>query len=97
MDINERIDQLDKRMSKLEEKMNTAIPEIQSGITEIKVLLKERPIQEELKNTMLEKEIINLETRIKKIEDNMSWLWKTVAGSVITIIVGAIVFVIKMM
>lgn len=97
MDINERMDQLDKRMSKLEEKMNTAIPEIQSGITEIKVLLKERPIQEELKNTMLEKEIINLETRIKKIEDNMSWLWKTVAGSVITIIIGAIVFVIKMM
>lgn len=97
MDINERVDQLDNRMSKIEEKINTSIPEIQSGIREIKVLLQERPIQEQLKNDILEREIITLESRVKKIEDNQSWLWKTVAASVITVVIGAIVFVVKMM
>lgn len=37
------------------------------------------------------------EKRITKIEDNQSWLWKTVIGSIITIIGSAIVFVIKIM
>lgn len=97
MDINERVDQLDNRMSKIEEKINTSIPEIQSGIREIKVLLQERPIQEQLKNNILEKDILTLENRVKKIEDNQSWLWKTVAGAIITVVVGAIVFTVKMM
>lgn len=97
MDINERVDQLDNRMSKIEEKINTSIPEIQSGIREIKVLLQERPIQEQLKNDILEKDILTLENRVKKIEDNQSWLWKTVSGAIITVVVGAIVFTVKMM
>lgn len=97
MDINERVDQLDNRMSKIEEKINTSIPEIQSGIREIKILLQERPIQEQLKNDILGKDILSLESRVKKIEDNQSWLWKTVAASVITVVVGAIVFAVKMM
>ena len=97
MDINERVDQLDNRMSKIEEKINTSIPEIQSGIREIKILLQERPIQEQLKNDILEKDILTLENRVKKIEDNQSWLWKTVAGAIITVVVGAIVFTVKMM
>ena len=97
MDIHERVDQLDNRMSKIEEKINTSIPEIQSGIREIKILLQERPIQEQLKNDILEKDILSLESRVKKIEDNQSWLWKTVAGAIITVVVGAIVFTVKMM
>ena len=97
MDINERVDQLDNRMSKIEEKINTSIPEIQSGIREIKILLQERPIQEQLKNDILEKDILTLENRVKKIEDNQSWLWKTVVGAIITVVVGAIVFTVKMM
>lgn len=97
MDINERVDQLDNRMSKIEEKINTSIPEIQSGIREIKVLLQERPIQEQLKNDILEKDILTIENRVKKIEDNQSWLWKTVAGAIITVVVGTIVFTVKMM
>lgn len=97
MDINERVDQLDNRMSKIEEKINTSIPEIQSGIREIKVLLQERPIQEQLKNDILEKDILTLENRVRKIEDNQSWLWKTVSGAIITVVVGAIVFTVKMM
>ena len=92
MDIEERINRLDERVEKLESKVNEAIPEIQSGIKEIKTILQERPIQEELKNNLLGKDISNHETRIKKIEDNQSWLWKTVGASII-----AIVFVIKTM
>jgi hypothetical protein len=97
MEINERVDKLDERMSKLEEKMNTSIPEIQAGVREIKVMLQERPIQEQLKNDILSKEIEMTKDRVKKIEDNQSWLWKTVAGSIIAVVIGVIVFVIKMM
>lgn len=96
MDINERVDRLDERMFKLEEKFNISIPEIQSGIREIKVMLQERPKQEDLKNSILEKDITALEARVKKLEDNQSWLWKTVAGALIGLVIEVIVFVVKM-
>lgn len=97
MDINDRVDKVEKRLEKIEDEMNKYIPEIQAGISEIKAILQERPAQEDLKNEILSKDIKNTEARVTKIEDNLSWLWKTLAGSIITIIVAAIVFVIKMM
>ena len=93
MDIEERVDKLEVRIGKLED----AIPEIQSGIREIKAILQERPIQEDLKNSILEEKFRNLEKRVEKLEDTQKWLWRTVAGSIITIIVGTITFVVKMM
>lgn len=38
-----------------------------------------------------------LEKRVDTLEENQKWLRRTIVGSIITIIVGAIVFVIKMM
>lgn len=35
------------------------------------------------------------EKRIKNIEDDNKWLWRTIIGSIITIVITAIVFVIK--
>ena len=63
MDINERVDRIEMKIENLENKFNEAIPEIQSGIREIKVMLQERPIQENLKNNIIEKEIETLATK----------------------------------
>lgn len=99
--IAEKVAKIEERVEKLEEKFNKAIPEIQTGINEIKVMLQERPIQETLRNTILENEIKalkekhnseleTLDKRVKKTEDNLSWIWKTIAGVIITAIVGLI-------
>lgn len=97
MDINERIDKIEEKVEKIEDKIGKSIPEIQLGIAEIKAILKEKPIQEQLMNDILDKDIKALERRVAKIEDNLSWLWKTVAGAIITTIGAAIIFVIKIM
>ncbi len=103
-DLENKINKLESEQSKIKEEqvelknfVNTSITPIQIGIAEIKVMLKERLEQDNLKNDLLEKDIKNHEARIKKLEDNHSWLWKTVAGSIITLIVSIIVFVIKLM
>lgn len=108
MDINQRVDRIEAKIENLENKFNEAIPEIQSGIREIKVMLQERPIQENLKNNIIEKEIQALESkyeqkidslkeRTKKIEDSQSWLRKSVIGALIGLVIEVIVFVVKMM
>lgn len=108
MDLDIRIDKIENRLDNLEDKFNIAIPDIQSGIKEIKVMLQERPIQEELKNSLLEKEIqalelkeeqkINaLEDRVKKVEDNQTWLKKTTGAAIIGVLIEVVLFVIKMM
>lgn len=38
-----------------------------------------------------------LEKRVDTLEENQKWLRRTIVGSIITIVIGAIVFVIKMM
>ena len=38
-----------------------------------------------------------LEKRVSSLEDTQKWLRRTIFGGIITIIVGAIVFVVKMM
>ena len=97
MDMEARVNRIETRLNHLEDKFNDAIPDIQSGIREIKVMLQERPVQEDLKNSLLHKDIESHETRLKKIEDNQTWLWRTFAGSIITLVISAIVFVVKMM
>ena len=108
MDINERVDRIKKKIENLENKFNDSIPEIQSGIREIKVMLQERPIQENLKNNIIEKEIQVLESkyeqkvnslqeRIKKAEYNQVWLRRTVIAGLIGLVIEVIIFVVKMM
>lgn len=108
MDINERVDRIETKIENLEKKFNDSIPEIQSGIREIKVMLQERPIQENLKNNIIEKEIQVLESkyeqkinslqeRIKKTEDNQVWLRRTVIAGLIGLVIEVIIFVVKMM
>lgn len=37
-----------------------------------------------------------LEKRVETLEESKKWLWRTVGASIITIVVGAIVFVLQM-
>lgn len=96
-DIEERVSKLEEKQSELQLFVNKSINTIQVGIAEIKVMLKERLEQDNLKNDLLAKDIKAQDERIKKIESNQQWLWRTVTGSIITLIIAAITFVIKMM
>lgn len=97
MEIDERVDKLEKKVERIEEKVNTAIPEIQSGIREIKTMLQERLVQEDLKNSNIRTEMKSLEKRIDKVENSSTWLSRTVAAAIISAVVGAIIFVMKTM
>lgn len=97
MEIDERVDKLEKKVEKIEEKVNTAIPEIQAGIREIKTMLQERLVQEDLKNGNIRTEIKALEARIEKVENSSTWLSRTIAATVISAVIGAIIYVIKIM
>jgi len=41
--------------------------------------------------------IIPLEKRVSNLEDNNKWMRNTILGSIITVVIGAIVYVIKQM
>jgi hypothetical protein len=103
MDINDlenKVQEMKMDQNKIKEdheNLKDSVNIIQIGIAEIKIMLKERLEQENLKNDLLSKDIKNHEQRIKKIEDNTQWLWRTLVSSILTIVVGTIVFVVKMM
>lgn len=103
MDINDlenKVQEMKTEQNKIKEdheNLKDSVNIIQIGIAEIKIMLKERLEQENLKNDLLSKDIKNHEQRIKKIEDNTQWLWRTLVSSILTIVVGTIVFVVKMM
>lgn len=103
-DLENKVQQLENEQNRIREQQNqlkefvtSSIAPIQVGIAEIKVMLKERLEQENLKNNLLEKDIEAHEVRIKKIEDNHTWLWRSIGGTMITLIGSIIVFVIKLM
>ena len=96
-EIEQKVNRLEKKQEELEMFVNKSISSIQIGIVEIKTILQEKNEKENLKNNLLEKDIAAQEQRIKKLEDNQQWLWRTIAASVITIVIGAIVFVVKTM
>lgn len=103
MDINDlenKVQEMKTDQNKIKEdheNLKDSVNIIQIGIAEIKIMLKERLEQENLKNDLLSKDIKNHEQRIKKIEDNTQWIWRTLASSILTIVIGVIVFVVKMM
>lgn len=103
MDINDlenKVQEMKTDQNKIKEdheNLKDSVNIIQIGIAEIKIMLEEKLEQENLKNDLLSKDIKNHEQRIKKIEDNTQWLWRTLVSSILTIVIGVIVFVVKMM
>ena len=66
-------------------------------LTAIETTLKQqdyKAISEKLNK--VENMAVNNEKRLDRIEDNTKWLWRTIAGSIITIVIGVIVAFIKM-
>lgn len=99
-DLENKVQEMKTDQNKIKEdheNLKDSVNIIQIGIAEIKIMLKERLEQENLKNDLLSKDIKNHEQRIKKIEDNTQWLWRTLVSSILTIVIGVIVFVVKMM
>ena len=95
--LKETVEKVKDAERDLELSVNQKISEIQLGITEIKVMLQERVDKENLKNEILAKDIETHENRIKKIEENETWLWRTVVGAILTTVIAAIIFVIQLM
>ena len=65
-------------------------------LTAIETTLKQqdyKAISERLNK--VENTAISNEKRIDRMEDNTKWLWRTIAGSIITIVIGVIVAFIK--
>lgn len=103
-DVENKLNKLEDEQSKIKQDqsdlkqfVNNSINPINVGVAEIKVMLQERLEHDKLENDLIKKDIQNHESRLKKLEDNNTWLWRTIAGSVITAVVGAILFVLKMM
>lgn len=66
-------------------------------LTAIETTLKQqdyKAISEKLNK--VENTAVNNEKRLDRIEDNTKWLWRTIVGSIITIVIGVIVAFIKM-
>ena len=78
--------------------------EVLERLTAIETTLKQqdyKAINEKISS--LDKQIVEVENktnnnkaRLDKIEDNEKWLWRTIIASIITVVIGAIVTVIKM-
>lgn len=65
-------------------------------LTAIETTLKQqdyKAISERLNK--VENMAVSNEKRLDRIEDNTKWLWRTIAGSIITIVIGVIVAFIK--
>lgn len=96
-EIEQKVNKLEEEQHDLQQFVNKSVSSIQVGIVEIKTILQERLEKENLKNDLLAKDIQSQDKRIKKLEDNQSWLWKTIAVTVIGTISSAIVFAIRTM
>ena len=78
--------------------------EVLERLTAIETTLKQqdyKAINEKISS--LDKQVVEINnktnnngTRLDKIEDNTKWLWRTIAGSIITVVIGAIIAIIKM-
>lgn len=77
--------------------------EIKSGMTENSKLLQAIDKKIDVIDTKIvtadkidDLKLTPLEKRVETLEESKKWLWRTVGASIITIVVGAIVFVLQM-
>lgn len=87
----EEFEALKEKVNKIEndtEQASKLLIEIDKKVDGILIKLSDNEIVNELT-------IKPINERIKKIEDNQKWLWRTIAGSIITIILNLIANFIK--
>ena len=85
-DLEKRVEDLEKKVNKLELDINMSLSEIKTNLIEIKTCVQNNDDNGELKNQLIEKDVISNTSRIKKIEENQSKFVWAIILEVISII-----------
>ena len=94
-DIEQRVDKLEEKVARLELNINNSLGDIKTDLTEIKTYVQTNSSNNDLKNNLIEKDVVSNEERIKKLEDNQSKIAWAIIMSVIGLIGEAVLFYLK--
>lgn len=94
-DIEQRVDKLEDKVAQLELNINSSLGDIKTDLTEIKTYVQTNSNNNDLKNNLIEKDVVNNTERIKKLEDNQAKIVWTIILAVIGIIGEAVLFYLK--
>ena len=94
-DIEKRVDKLEEKVAQLELNINSSLGDIKTDLTEIKTYVQSNSNSNDLKNNLIEKDVINNTERLKKLEENQSKIVWAVIMSVLGILGEAVLFYLK--
>ena len=94
-DIEQRVDKLEEKVARLELNINKSLGDIKTDLTEIKTYVQTNSSNNDLKNNLIEKDVVSNKERIKKLEDNQSKIAWAIIMSVIGLISEAVLFYLK--
>lgn len=94
-DIEQRVDKLEEKVARLELNINNSLGDIKTDLTEIKTYVQTNSSNNDLKNNLIEKDVVSNKERIKKLEDNQSKIAWAIIMSVIGLIGEAVLFYLK--
>ena len=94
-DIEQRVDKLEEKVARLELNINNSLGDIKTDLTEIKTYVQTNSSNNDLKNNLIEKDVVSNKERIKKLEDNQSKIAWAIIMSVIGLISEAVLFYLK--
>lgn len=94
-DIEKRVDKLEEKVAQLELNINSSLGEIKNDLTEIKTYVQSNSNSNDLKNNLIEKDVINNTERLKKLEENQSKIVWAVIMSVLGVLGEAVLFYLK--
>ena len=94
-DIEQRVLDLEKKVRDLEININNSLNEIKLSLTEITTTLRSNSNNGDLKNELIEKDVVNNTKRIGKLEDNQAKIIWTIVLGVIGLIGEAVIYYIQ--
>lgn len=94
-DIEQRVDKLEEKVAQLELNINNSLGDIKTDLTEIKTYVQSNSNSNDLKNNLIEKDVVNNTERLKKLEENQSKIVWAVIMSVLGILGEAVLFYLK--
>lgn len=94
-DIEKRVDKLEEKVAQLELNINSSLGDIKTDLAEIKTYVQSNSNSNDLKNNLIEKDVVSNTERIKKLEDNQSKIAWAIIMSVIGLIGEAVLFYLK--
>lgn len=94
-DLENRVDELEKKVKELELDITKSLDELKNNMTEIKTILKKDTSVSDLQQQVIAKDISSNTTRIEKLENTQNKFFWLIVGEIITVIGGVIVAAIK--